>query len=242
LCYHKHMNLTKYEEITGLTVPTARQAFVTAQLNKTRRVLERLLGFTLVSASVNTNQYTETGKTQSECPCPSTTATYDDPDAVIGAYRLFPYNPKDRHLLIDPASAINKVKLVNGSVTYRTFEADEFRPNLLHGFIKSLEVVNCCWTACNCGCNCHQVQLAVDANWLWEDAGAVSTIPDDLLDVWAEMTTYYSDSKKDIKSETLGPHSYSKKDSGYPEEMLANLAIIKKYAGPLGSVKRALTQ
>lgn len=230
------MTISEYQTITGITVPSSRTTLVTAQLSKARRILETLLGFPLQAANVNVNRYTETGKTQSECPCPSTTATYDAPDAVVTAYRLFPYNSKDKYLLIDPALSINKVKLINGSVTYRTFEADEYRPHKLNGIIKALEIIDCCWLDCTCGCNCHSTQLAVDAVWVW---ALDASIPADLLDVLADMVTYYSDTKKDIQAETLGSHSYRRADQTAPETMNTNIAIITKYAGPLGSIHRA---
>ncbi len=82
------------------------------------------------------------------------------------------------------------------------------------------------------------MQLAVDADWVWPDA---SDIPADLLDVWAEMTTYYADQKRDIKSEVLGSHRYEKFDKEEPETFDYNQAIIKRYAGPLGSVRLTVT-
>lgn len=229
------MTIADYEALTGITVPAQDQAFVTAQIGKTQRILERMLGFTLNQAGAHANQYVESGKSQTECPCPGSTGTLLPADPVVTAYRLYSYNKKDKYLNIDPASAINKVKLVSGTVTLRTLDPDEYRPHYANGFIKALEQVEC---FCTCRAECGCVQLAVDANWLWFTG---TDIPDDLLDVWAEMITEYSDPKSDIQSETLGPHSYKKFDRGLPEENDINVAIIKKYAGPLGSVQRIVT-
>lgn len=228
------MNLAEFESLTGITVPTSKQARVTAVLAKTQRILEDMLGFTLDTAAetVNENQYTETGKTPTDCPCPSSSATLLDPDEVVSAYRLFSYNVNDKNLLIDPASEVYKVKLVKDGVTYKTLDPDDYRLNYKNGIIKFIEQIECfCTTTC---CTiCEFAQLAVDADWLWSDS-----IPDDLLDVQAEMTEYYSSANRDLKSETLGSHSYTKADTTPPELRDRNLKIIQKYAGPNGSLRR----
>lgn len=229
------MDIAQYQTITGLTVPASKQAFVLAQIGKTQRILESMLGFTLDATLVNENQYVETGKTTFECPCPSDNMTLTDPDPVITAYRLFPYNEKDKYLSIDPATAIHAVKLVKDDVTYRTLDADDYRKQMNRGLVRFLEQIHC-W--CNCHFGCKQMQLAVDADWVWPDAG---NIPADLLDVWAEMTTYYSDQKRSIKAETLGSHRYEKFDKEEPESFDYNQAIIKRYAGPLGSIRLTVT-
>ncbi len=229
------MTISQYESITGTTVPTSKQSKVTAMLAKTQRILEDMLGFTLDIASVELNQYTETGKTSTNCPCPSSTATLLPPDAVVGAYRLFPYNINDKNLLIDPASAVHSVKLVKDGVTYKTLDPDYYRLNYKNGIIKYIEQIEC-FCSINCCTICDFVQLAVDADWLWS-----TTIPNDLLDVQAEMTEFYSSSNKDLRSETLGSHSYTKADTTPPELRSYNMKIIEKYAGPNGSIKKVIT-
>lgn len=230
------MDIAKYEELTGITVPASQQTYVTAIIRRTQRVLENLLGFTLDPDLYDQNQYTELGKTTSECPCPAEDMDLDPADPVIFAYRLYPYNEKDKFLSIDPATEIHAVKLVKDGVTYRTIEPHEYRGQVKQGLIKFLEQIKC-FCSFSCECSCSQMQLAVDATWVW----AEDEIPEDLLDIWADMVTAYSDPKYDIKSETLGPHSYTRFDNTYPEQDPDNLAVIKKYAGPLGSVKRTIT-
>lgn len=230
------MTIEQYQALTGITVPASRTAFVTAQLERTRYLLEDMLGYTLDSDLVDDNQYTETGIRSDECASPDNDADLADPEAVVNAYRLFPYNEKDKYLLIDPASAIHAVKLVNGSVTYKIFESDEYRPHYERGIIKALEKIDDCWWRCACWCADRGFQLAVDAEWLWE-----SDIPTDLQLLWADMTTYYSNAKKDVKSETLGPHSYTKYDRSEPQFESSAVAMVKRYSGPLGSVRRIPT-
>jgi len=230
------MTIEEYQDLTGTTVSTSKEALYTAQIAKTQRILEDLLGFTLDPDLYDDNQYDESGKTSTECPCPSTTLTLTDPDSVVFAYRLFEYNDKDKFLSLDPCSTIHAVKLIKDNVTYRTFETDEYRANFDRDIIRFLEVIDCCCTTCCNGC-CKFTQLAIDATWLWSDGN----IPLDLQDVWAEMVTYYVSLKKDIKSETLGPHSYTRFSNIPPEQLSVNEAIIKKYAGPHGSIKRTIT-
>jgi hypothetical protein len=78
--------------------------------------------------------------------------------------------------------------------------------------------------------------LAVDATWVWESG----EIPNDLLDVWTEMVTYYSDKNRDLKSQTLGSHSYTRFDKESPQESAENKAILEKYVGSHGSINQEI--
>jgi len=232
------MNLAEYQTLTGITVASADTARVTAMITRVQSMLETMLGFTLTTADVTTNLYNELGKTTQSCFCPSVDLeNLDPPDAVVGAYRLFSYNEYDKYFHIDPFSRINRVKLVyiqqgagDNGITIKTFSAADLRINYgREGFAKYIE--HC--LDCLCGCDCQDcVQLAVDAEWLWPD-----DIPTDLQYVWADMVTFYSDDKKSgIKSESIDTHSYTRFDKTPPEAEPQNLAIIKRYAGPYGSV------
>lgn len=231
------MDLSRYQELTGVSVATGQTGYMTAQLARAQSMLETMLGFTLTPDSVTTNLYNELGKSQSECACPSVgTETLDDPDDVIGSYRLFDFNGKDQYLHVDPFTTVHKVKLVymrqgeapNG-VTIRTLEDDNVRVHLgRDGWGKYIER---CRT-CVCVCDCHDcIQLAVDADWLYPE-----DLPDDLSYVLADMVTFYSDLKRNIRSETITTHSYTKFSNTAPELEPSNLSVIKKYAGPGGSV------
>lgn len=231
------MDLTTYQTLTGITVSASNTALVTAQIARTRAMLETMLGFTLDSTQVNTNLYNELGKAANECACPSIdTENLTDPDAVVYAYRLYRYNQLDKYFHVDPFSKLNSVKLVyikpgatpNG-ITLKTFDTDEIRSQFgRENFAKYIE--HC--VDCLCECDCSDcVQLAVDANWLWPD-----DLPVDLQYVWTDMITWYANCKKDIRSESIDTHSYTKFDRSSPELEPQNLAIIKKYAGPYGSV------
>lgn len=233
------MDITEYETLTGITVPNSQETLITATIAKTQSLLESILGYTLDESKVDVNQYTELGKTPSECPNPCNVDIVNliAPDAVIYAYRLFDYNKKDKFLAIDPCTLIHKVKLVIGNVTVKTLvEFEDYRIDKKNGLIRYLEKLDCCWCS-NLDC-CDNVQLAVDADWVWPDE---DDIPIDLQYVWADMITYYSDCSKDIKSESLGPHSYTKFDNIKPENKSENLLIIKKYSGPNGIINKTIT-
>lgn len=231
------MDLSAYQTLAGITVSSSQIAYVTAQIDRTRSMLETMLGFTLDPSKINTNLYNELGKTVNECACPSVDSdNLQDPDPVVTAYRLYRYNSLDKYFHTDPFTKLNKVKLVyikpgatpNG-VTLKTFDNDEIRSQFgRENFAKYIE--HC--IGCLCTCDREDcVQLAVDADWGWPD-----DIPLDLQYIWTDMISWYSDLKKDIKSESIDTHSYTKFDKVAPETEPQNLAVIKKYAGPYGSV------
>lgn len=234
------MDLKTYERLTGIECGS-NDKFMQAQLRRSQSMLETMLGFTLSPDLANTNIYNELGKTSRDCFCPSSVQNDDDlepADEVIGAYRLFDYNPDDVFHAIDPFKVIHKAKLVyvrtgggTDGITIRTFDNDQIRSHFGVGnFAKYIEHCKNCFCSCQCDTNC--VQLAVDADWLW---GENDQIPDDLLYVLADMVTYYSDQKRDIKSESITTHSYTKFDKIAPETEPSNMAVIKKYAGAHGS-------
>lgn len=229
------MNLAKYQELTGITVPSSQQAQVTAQIKRTRIALENMLGYSLESKKASENQYEELGKTQSECGCDDINIdNLNDPDEVQGAYRLFSYNENDLYLPVDPFTTLYKVKLVvirpgeDQGVTVKTFDDENLRVVMKNGFAKYIEVCKDCFCTCSCQ-DC--VQLAVDADWMFEDC-----LPLELQYLWADMVTYESDQKKDLKSETLGSHSYTRFDRLNPAELSSSMKVLQKYAGPNGSL------
>lgn len=225
------MDSGKYSEITGITIADDDLSKYAAACGRSKRKLESLLGYALDERDVDENFYDETGKTQDDCPVPDADLTLDSPDAVVYAYRLFTYNKSDAYFHIDPCTEVHAVKLVKDGVTYRTFESDEYRVHYKNGIAKYLEI----YAPYTCGYYCNLVQLAVDAAWAWQSN---DDIPGDLLDVWADMVTYIVDDKRDIKSESIGSHSYTRDVTASvpPETIDSNIEIIKKYAGGNGLV------
>ena len=118
------MDLQKYTELTGITIPPNRQSYYTAQINRVKIKLETLLGFTLTPSNI----YTELGKSQVDCVCPDIpeTSSLLPPDTVKGIIKVFPYNYKDKFLATDPFKDVYNVKLVKvlddkSFITYKTF-------------------------------------------------------------------------------------------------------------------------
>lgn len=238
------MTLAEFEQLTGITVPANDQTKVEAQIQRTQRMLEAMLGFTLDPDVTLENLYNEQGKTATECACPNVDLeNLEEPDEVIGAYRLYPYNPNDKYLHVDPFTQVHQVKLVWNNVTVKTFDSEDYRVNFNGDWGKFIE--NCQHSLCDCGCR-DCVQLAVDADWLFScdssvDSSVGTCINEELLYVWADMISYYADCKKDVKSETIGSHSYTLKDTKPPEELAYNLKVLKKFAGPHGTLTKVIT-
>lgn len=225
------MTTAEYEALTGITVTD--EARVDALIGKTQATLEALLGYSLTDSGENF--YNEIGKTSLECPCPNIDSDNLLPPDVPGdyeilSYRLYSYNHKDKYVAVDPFTVIRSVKLVKDGITLKTFEDSEYRVHYKNGFAKYLEMCDGCFCQTDCT-NC--VQLAVDAEWL--------EAPLDLQYVWADMVTFYNTENHDIKSETLGSHSYTRFDNTAPESLENNLVILAKYVGPNGSLYRSLT-
>ena len=240
------MNIEKLESLTGLTITPSQQDQYKASIARTRSKLESMLGYSLSKRDASNNYYEELGKTQSDFECPEDdTDNLAPPDDVIGSYRLFPYNARDRYIEIDPFTQVHAVKLVvvqtdrpeqNNGVTVKTFDRQEMRVNVgAQGFRKFIERCPTCSFPCDCGCT-DCVQIAVDANWLNEDC-----LPSELLYVWVDMIQYDIDCKKNIKRETLGPHTYEKFTDDNPLSMAVNRSIIERYAGPNGTLHIELT-
>lgn len=233
------MNLEKYEELTGITIPASKRAYYEAQIKRVQTRLEAILGFTLKPEHI----YTELGKAQQDCVCPDIPESSQllPADAVNGVIKVFPYNNKDRFLHIDPFKDVYAVKLVRVTenhefVTVKTF--DTFTKQYMsQGIGKYIEKCDTCF----CDCDCKDcVQLAVDADWI-DLTDDEDDIPDDLWYLWCDMIDYYADPDRDIKSESVDGHSWSKGDIKAPwEEDYAKL-LLKRYAGPFGSIVRMPT-
>jgi len=231
------MDLAKYEELSGLSVSAEDQTLVEATINKVVSKLESMLGYTLDITKVNDNQYVEIGKTQTDCPCVDSVDIDNllPADAVVFAYRLYSYNKRDKIIAIDPCTDVHAVKLVKDGVTFLTLEADSYQTIKKNGIIKYIELCDSCFT-CVTSCDC--VQLAVDATWLWS---SVDNMPTDLLYLFSDMVTYYSNPTKDVKSETLGSHSYTLFSNSAPDSLKENIKVLNKYVGPNGSLYRIYT-
>lgn len=235
------MNLEQYEILTGKTIPDNKKAYYLAQIKRVQSKLENLLGYTLEPS----NLYTELGKTKQDCICPDTSETSNllPADPVRGIVKIFPYNPSDKFLHIDPFLDVYSAKLVRvlenrQFITMKTF-SNVTKQYMREGIGNYIEKCKGCGCECNCECK-DCVQLAVDGDWIdfTEDA---SDIPDDLLYLWCDMVDFYTDEYRNIKSESVDGHSWSKGDIKSPEEEANALLLLKRYAGPYGQITRMPT-
>lgn len=229
------MDIEMYEKLTGIVISANRRAYYEAQIKRVQSKLETLLGFTLEPLAL----YKELGKSQTECVCPDIpqSDTLLPADEVKGIIKLFPYNYKDKFLHTDPFTEVYSAKLVKvldnrEFITYKTFEhfTEQYMSQGIGKYIEKCQT-------CFCDCDCKDcLQLAIDGNWL-----ALPNLPDDLMYLWADMVTYYADPAKDIKSESVDGHSWSKGDIKAPEQQDAVKLLLTRYAGPYGSITKMPT-
>lgn len=233
------MNLEKYEKLTGIIIPEDKRAYYEAQIKRVQTKLETLLGYTLEPQHI----YIELGKAQQECICPDIpqSAKLLPADPVRGIIKVFPYSYKDKFLHIDPFKDVYKVKLVKVDenhqfVTVKTFEhfAKQYMQQGIGNHIEKCQT-------CFCDCECKDcVQLAVDADWI-DFTEEDDDIPDDLWYLWCDMIDYYADPDRDIKSESVDGHSWSRGDIQAPWEREDVKLLLKRYAGPFGAITRMPT-
>lgn len=234
------MTPEKYTELTGIEVEDT--VLFNAKSRWVRTQLENLLGFTLDKTKVKENLYNEQGKSQIDCSYPSVDdGEYDGsllpPDPVVFAYRLFKFNETDEYFHTDPFTKLHKAKLVyiNGDIEVTLKTLENVREQRERGFTKFIERCKECFCICDCiGC----VQLAIDADWLFED-----DLPDDLLYLWCDLITVEMDCEgtKGIKRESVMTHTVEyvvKQDEGNTGLNLSGqqYTTLIKYAGPFGTV------
>lgn len=136
--------------------------------------------------------------------------------------RYFIYNERDQYIKLDPFISITSIKLVNDDTDEIIFDAEDYRIHHEANITRFIQLEKDYYRE---GSLIYKnVQLKVDAEWEWTE------LPIELKLLWADMITYATDEKKDIKSETLGTHSYTKTNI-HPELREENQIIIKKYQG-----------
>lgn len=230
------MNQSTFTRLTGRTLTSAQVSLLSGSAETAKRALEDLLGWPL-DPNCWDDQYFERGKTQSDYVCLDEDTELDDPDDVVGSLRVYRWDPADVYLAIDPAVTIHAVKLVSDDVTYKTFELGEYRPQWVNGrerYAKYIEISHdCTWYRHHLYCCCHAGrQVAVDADWAFE------TVPKVLQQVWAALIWDDLNPKRDLRSQTLGPHSYTfATDSSVVDKYGS---VLRQYEGPNGTVPRGI--
>lgn len=236
------MTEAEFTDLTGITLSSSETGDrFTAIEDAAKKDLERQLGYPL-DPSDWSNLYNETGKTQDDCICPDVDNTLDAADVVVGKYRLFDYHPTDRYLSIDPATQINKVKLVRENITYKTFDisngetTDDIAIKWVNGNPKVtyyLDLENCSsWYGWREACwrRMKYVQLAVDATW------AFTTVPAELNKIHADLIAkQLRGPDMDIQSESRGSHSYTLREA---LSLADKYPALRDFAGPNGAAKQ----
>lgn len=246
------MDLAKYQELTGTTVPDSDTARYNAVIRRTNALLESALGYSL-SPSKNIDKE-ELGKVQFEGLNPYYPIVTDNllpPDEQEGMYRLFPYNESDRYIKTDPYTNLYHVKLVQplNDDEFVTFtDLKDVSSKKARNFSKYVERQLAwftwdwySWLKQNLGQD-NGLLIAIDADWLSCNNG----MPMDLQYLWADMVEYYSSDDVsvtgNIKSESVNGHSWSYSNAGggkgvdlSPEQSQAGLSTITQYAGPNGN-------
>lgn len=238
------MDQSTFTSLTGIPLTPAQQTTFNSVSQMAGQMLEEALGWPVNPADWD-NQYIEIGK----LPEPESwdfdwdwdinLDDLDPPDAVQGQLRVFRWDEHDRFLFIDPATAIHAVKLIKDDVTVCTFDPQHYRTQWTNGpttFSRYIELrphslltkwLLFLWAPLPevmFGMEHRFVQVAIDADW------GFKSLPLPLQRVWAEQIAYELDLKRDIKSETMLGHSYSKDARVTPVVKYAS--TLQKYAGP----------
>jgi len=246
------VNLEKYQELTGITVAQSKEAKVNAAIRRTKSQLEALLGFSLKPK----NLYSEKGKVQLEGAFPTPDEIEEDllpPDEETNLYKLFPFNDTDQYFHVDPFKDLYNVKLVLPTTDGEFITVVDLENAVTHyGRDRVAKYIErhyqwFTWSWYKTwiyGWNDEPdagLMLAVDASWL-------DCYPDDLLYLWADMVTYYTDPTYsvmgNIKSESVDGHSWAKGGNApggvdrAPHETQESIILLRRYAGPFGTVAR----
>ncbi len=217
---------TRYSELTGIQITDANKARIQGAIQRCLAIFEDLLGYTLDPEQRTFNEFESLSPTV--------------------AYRIFPLRRKDKYHHIDAATAVYDVRILRNGNVNQALASDEWSAVYRRGIYKFftinkilnlpafyntffydtyLSIINSQY---------DNYAILVDADWMFKE----DAFPDDLMAVFCEMVTYYSDLKRNIRSETLGPHSFTKFSQDAPEEMESNRRIINRFAGPRGSIVR----
>lgn len=220
------MDQTTFTQLTGLAPSTSQSARFDAVSDAAGEQLEELLGWPL-DPTDSQNQY-------------------DDDTDIVGSTRLYEWDRDDRYLFIDPTTTVHSVKIVYNGVTRKTLDADHYSLKLENGGRGAApfgRYIDMCrhdpdwavlwyqrspefWLRLG---DSFTVQVAIDADWAFEE------IPTAIQKAWADMIAYELDLKRDLKSQTMLSHSYSR--NVRPDPIQQHQKTLRKYVGPNGTAQ-----
>jgi hypothetical protein len=233
-----------FTNLTGVTLSSSQSARFETVAEFTDEMIAELLGWPLDPNDWQ-NQYTEIGKLPDDWTSPDfTEENLLPPDTVQGKTRLYRWEEYDKYLFIDPAVKIYAVKLVKDGITFRTFKSKHYRVDFVNGspsYARYIElhrswIPGHFWSILWAQLpdlpfeRRRNVQVAIDADWGFSD------LPTSIERVWAEQIAYEMDLKRDIKSESMLSHSYSKAARDTP--VMKYASTLAKYVGPNGTAMR----
>ena len=231
------MTIAEYQILTGITVPIADVNRVKAMIRKAETKLEGSLGYSLSKQKI----WTELGKVQYSglTPFPSLPIGDDVLDNLsaaddqTGEIQLFNFHELDKHIKINPAEEIYRVKIVL-PVSQDEFiticDLEDVSPYINStGFVTAITRSNSwftwSWWPLLTQANISSLMIAIDADYV--DLCDISCVPD-LSYLLADMVTYYAHPDYsvmgNIRSESVDTHSYTrgpvdtKATSSAPEE------------------------
>lgn len=241
------MDQTTFTNLTGISLSSSQAARFSTVVELTDDALQEVLGWPLDPDDWD-NQYLEIGKTKDEWDCFSgDTSDLLPADDIIGLTRLYTWNPVEPYIFIDPATVIHAVKIVRNGITYKTFKPTDYNLQLQNGPTTFGRYINVRdelhrrllfnWPlpllVFEHSREADLVQVAIDADWGFDD------LPTQLQKVQADMIYYELNvNKRDLKSESMLSHSYSK--NAHPDPLVTHADIITKYVGPHGTAYEEL--
>lgn len=248
------MTIAEYQALTGITVDDSDVNRIKAIIRRSESKLGSLLGYSLSKQKT----WTERGKMSYDGLVPFPSLPVDQvvldnlqpADEPIGDIQLFNFDELDKHIRINPAKEVYRVKVVLPINEDEFITVYDLRSGIpyLNGVGLTVAITKFyawfTWTWYSLLSYTHRsnLMLAVDAEFV--DVCDVNKY-DDLAYLLADMVTYYADPNYslmgNIRSESIDSHSYSLAQVGTAKDGLDGAApqgqpsaklTIEKYAGP----------
>jgi hypothetical protein len=155
---------------------------------------------------------------------------------TLAETRYYDLNVNDPYILLDPYKTITSIEIMKGAEVVDTLVlGDDYSTYTKNGISKYIQLITCMnlqlprypFLCCN-----KPTDYRLKVVGIFEFA----TVPQDISMIWADMITYYVDPNRDLKSQTLGSHSYTRGNMTPPEQDKANTQVTMKYAGSNGMI------